>query len=116
MYFWQTLTSAEFECVRAIPRYLHSVRNLLTVREDLRQVLGAQDVPQGGLSQQPGGGVGVVDVGHGQDGVLHLVVDHAVHADRHRVFGQNLGQRTSEGVVKDALGGAPESARPPQSS
>lgn len=91
--------------MRAIARYLHSVRNLLTVREDLRQVLGAQDVPQGGLSQQPGGGVGVVDVGHGQDGVLHLVVDHAVHADRHRVFGQNLGQRTSEGVVKDALGG-----------
>lgn len=101
----------------ATAQYLHSVRDLLTVREDLRQVLGAQDVPQGGLSQQPGGGVGVVDVGHGQDGVLHLVVDHAVHADRHRVFGQNLGQRTSEGVVRDAFGGgAPESARPPQSS
>lgn len=67
----------------AITWYLHTVRNLLTVREDLCQVLGAQDIPQGGLSQQPSGSVGIVDVGHGQDGILHLVVDHAIHTDSH---------------------------------
>lgn len=83
--------------------------NLLTVRKDLCQVLSAQDIPQGGLSQQPGGGVGIVDVGHGQDGVLHLVVDHAVHTDSHRVLGQNLNQKTTMGVIKDAFRGAFES-------
>lgn len=70
--------------------YLHIVRNFLTVREDLCQVLGAQDVPQGGLGQQPGGSISIVDVSHSQNSVVNPVVDHTIDADGHRVLGQNL--------------------------
>ena len=34
--------------------HLHGARDVLPVTEDLVEVLGAQDVPQGGLGQQPG--------------------------------------------------------------
>ena len=36
---------------------LHGVGDAVSVAENLVQVLGAQDVPQGGLSQQPVGNV-----------------------------------------------------------
>ena len=36
---------------------LHGVGDAVSVAENLVQVLGAQDVPQGGLSQQPVGSV-----------------------------------------------------------
>ena len=41
--------------------------------------LGAEDVPQGGLGQQPGGVVGVLHVCHRDGGVGDPVVDHRVH-------------------------------------
>ena len=34
---------------------LHGVGDAVSVTENLVQILGAQNVPQGGLSQQPGG-------------------------------------------------------------
>ena len=43
---------------------LHAAGDALPLPEDLVQGLGAQDVPQGGLGQQPGGVVGVLHVGH----------------------------------------------------
>lgn len=61
--------------------HLHVVRNFFPVREDLGKVLGAQDVPQGRLCQKTGCRVSVGDVGHSQGGVLHTVIDHAVHTD-----------------------------------
>ena len=42
----------------------------LPVREDLREVLGAQDVPQGGGGQQLGRAGGVANIAHGGHGVL----------------------------------------------
>lgn len=80
--------------------YLHAVGNFLAVRQDLRQVLGTQDVPQGGLRQKPGGGVRVGDVRHGQDSVLHPVVHHAVDADRHGIFGQHLEESRTAGRLR----------------
>lgn len=81
--------------MRVAVLYLHSVRNFLTVRQDLCQVLGTQDVPQGGLSQQPGSSICISDVSHSQSGILDPVVHHAINTHSHRVFGQNLraGQR-----------------------
>lgn len=64
--------------------------NFLPVREDLREAFGAQDIPQGGLCQEPGGGVGVGDVCHGQGGVLHPVINHSIHVNCHWVLGQDL--------------------------
>ena len=43
------------------------------------EVLGAQDVPEGGLCQQPRAVVGVLHVSHGDRGVGDPVVDHSVH-------------------------------------
>lgn len=63
------------------------------VREDLGEVLGAQDVPQGRLCQKTGCGVSVGDVCHSQSGILHAVIDHAVHADGDRVLGEDLRGR-----------------------
>lgn len=74
--------------------YLHAVGDALAVRQELGQVLGAEDVPEGGLSQQAGGEVSIGHVGHRGDGVADAEVHHAVHADRNRVFGQDLGWAT----------------------
>lgn len=75
-----------------IPRaaYLHAVGDALAVRQELGQVLGAEDVPEGGLSQQARGEVSIGHVGHRGDGVADAEVHHAVDADRDRVFGQDL--------------------------
>ena len=50
---------------------LHGARDALPVAEYLVEVLGPQDVPQRGLGQQPGAGVGVLHVGHTHGGVTH---------------------------------------------
>lgn len=74
----------------AVAFYLHTMSNLLTVREDLCQVLGTQDVSQGGLGQQPCGSISIGDVSHSQSSILNAVVDHTIDTDGHRVLGQNL--------------------------
>lgn len=71
--------------------YLHAVSDALAVRQELGQVLGTEDVPEGGLSQQTGGKVSVGHVGHGGDGVTDAEVHHSIHRDCNRVFGQDLG-------------------------
>ena len=50
---------------------LHGARDALPVAEYLVEVLRPQDVPQRGLGQQPGAGVGVLHVGHTHRGVTH---------------------------------------------
>lgn len=64
----------------------------LAVGQELRQVLGSEDIPECGLGQQAGGEVGVDHVSHGGDGVADAEVHDSVHADRNRVFGQDLGE------------------------
>lgn len=66
----------------------------LAVRQELGQVLGAEDIPEGGLSQQARGEVSIAHVGHGGDGVADAEVHHAVYGDCNRVFGQDLGWAT----------------------
>ena len=70
--------------------HLHAVGDALAVRQQLGQVLGSQHVSERGLGQQAGGEVCVRDVGHGGDGVTDAEVHHPVHADGHRVLGQDL--------------------------
>ncbi len=71
--------------------YLHGSRDALPVAEDLVEVLCSQDVPERGLSQESGGVVGVLHIGHGHSGVGHTVVHHCIHRHRHRVSCQYLG-------------------------
>lgn len=71
--------------------YLHAVSNALAVRQELRQVLCTEYIPEGGLSQQAGGEVSIGHVGHGGDGVTDAKVHHTIHADCNRIFGQDLG-------------------------
>ena len=49
--------------------------DVLAVREDLGEVLGAEDVAEGGLGEQSRGSVSVLDVRHGDGGVRHPVID-----------------------------------------
>lgn len=71
--------------------YLHAVSDALTVRQELSQVLGPQDISEGGLGEQSGGEIRIRHIGHGGDGVADAEVHHSVHADRNRVLGQDLG-------------------------
>lgn len=75
-------------CVSVL--YLHAVCNFFTVRQDLRQVLRTQDVPQCGLGQQPSSSICISDVSHSQSSILDPVVHHTINTHCHRVFGQNL--------------------------
>ena len=51
----------------------------LTVGQELSQILGPQDISEGGLSQQTGGEVSISNVGHRGDGVTDPEVHYSVH-------------------------------------
>lgn len=70
--------------------YLHAVSDALTVRQELGQVLRTEDVPEGGLSQQAGGGVSIGHIGHRGDGVTDAEVHHTIHTDCNWIFGKDL--------------------------
>ena len=70
---------------------LHVPGNGLSVRQDLLEALGAEDVPERGGGQQPRGGRVVVHVGDRADRVPHLVEHDRVHKHRHTVLRQDLG-------------------------
>ena len=71
---------------------LHEVADGLPLGQDLGQVLGAQDVTQGGGCQKLRGPSGVLHVVDGGCGVVGAEVDHGVHRHRHGVTGQHLAQ------------------------
>ena len=70
--------------------YLHFRGNFFPSRKNFSESHGSQHVPQRGGGQQPRRPSVVVHVGHGVDGVLHLVVHDGVHKHRHAVLGQDL--------------------------
>ena len=63
--------------------YLHFCGNFFPSRKNFTQRHGSQHVPQRGGGQQPRLAAVVVHVGHGVNGVLHLVVHDGVDEDRH---------------------------------
>ena len=69
---------------------LHHVGNDLPVRQNVAQVLGAQNVTEGGGGQQAGGLAVIVHVGNGTDGIIDFVIHDGVNVHGDRVFGQNL--------------------------
>ena len=83
--------TTEIEIFSNISKYfqicLHRARDALPVAEDLVEVLGAEDVPEGGLGQQPRAGVSVLHVSHADRGVTDPVVHHRVHRHRDAVLG-----------------------------
>ena len=78
------------------PAYLHFPCNRFSLTENVSQGHCSQHIPQSGGGQQPGGPAVVVHVGHGVDGVLHLVVHDGVHKHRHAVLGQDLQLQTNQ--------------------
>ena len=94
--------------------YLHFIGNLLSSRQYFSQRHCPQHIPQGGGGQQPGGPAVVVHVGHGVDGVLHLVVHDGVDEHRHRVLGQDLNILLIEKVEREEEGrNLPPTTHPP---
>lgn len=75
-----------------VQTHLHAVSDALAVGQELRQVLGSEDIPEGGLSQQAGGEVSVDHVGHRRNGVTDTEVNHSIHRNRNRILGQDLGR------------------------
>lgn len=61
--------------------YLHALRNALSIRQDLSQVLSTQNVSEGGLSQQSSGKVSISHVGNRGNGVTDPEVHHAIYAN-----------------------------------
>ncbi len=102
MYRWVILRRTSVQACRFGPncqstvgliptvRYLHALCDFFTVRKNLCQVLVTQDVPEGGLGQQPRSSVCIGDVSNSQSSVLDPVVHHTINIHCHRVFGQNL--------------------------
>ena len=69
---------------------LHFLSNSLSITENISQGHRTQHIPQSGGGQQSRGPAVVVHVGHGVDGVGHLVVHDGVDEHCHRVFRQDL--------------------------
>lgn len=86
-------------CITAAVLYLHAVCDFFTVRQDLCQALCTQDVPQGGLGQQPGSSICIGDVSHSQSSIRDPVVHHTINTHCHRVFGQNLRNKKVENCL-----------------
>ena len=70
--------------------HLHHVGNGLALGQYLREVLGAEDVTQGGLGEKAGRVMGVLDVRYRHGGVADAVIDNRVDRHRHRVLRQHL--------------------------
>ena len=92
--------TTEIEIFSNISKYfqicLHGARDALPVAEDLVEVLGAEDVPEGGLGQQSRAGVSVLHVGHADGSVTDPVVHHRVHRHGDAVLGEDLLGRDAQ--------------------
>jgi len=64
--------------------------DVLAIRQNLREILCAEDVTKCRLSQQPSRSMSVLDVCHRDCRVRHSVINDGVHAYRHWVFRQYL--------------------------
>ena len=69
---------------------LDGMADCLSLRENLAQAPGAQDIPKGGLCQQSCGVAGVFHVGDRHCCIVYLVVDHSINSNCYTIFGQDL--------------------------
>ena len=70
--------------------HLHHVGNSLALGKYLREVLGAEDVTQGGLGEKAGRVMCVLDVRYRHRGVTDSVINNRVDRHRYRVLRQHL--------------------------
>ena len=73
-----------------VQELLDAAGDALPLTQDFVQVLGPEDVPQGGLGQHPGAVVAVLHVSHGNGRVRDAEEDNSVHRHRHAVLCQDL--------------------------
>ena len=73
-----------------VDKHLHGVRDVFSLGEDLGEVLGAEDVSQGSLSEQSGRMVSILDVCDRHDCTTHSVIDDSIYRHCHGVFRQHL--------------------------
>ena len=64
--------------------------NAFPVSQDLTQILGSQNVSQGGLSKQMSGAIGILHICNRCRGIIDSEVHHSINFHSHTVFGQNL--------------------------
>lgn len=69
------------------------MRDGLPLREYLREVSGAEDVPESGGRQESRRVAVVLDVRDRDGRVADAVVDHGVHGHSHGVLRQDLGKK-----------------------
>ena len=93
--------------------YLHEVADVLAVRQDLTEALGAENISQSGLSKQVGGQISVHDVHDRHNRVEHVIEHCRVHLHRHRVFRQDL-QHIHRQTTSYSLQCEPRKSPPPR--
>lgn len=71
--------------------YLHRTGDAFSITKDLMERLCTQDVAQGRLCQKTCGMMGVLNVGHGNGGVTHAIVNDSIHRNGDRVSREHLG-------------------------
>lgn len=75
--------------------HLELISNGFTILEELGESLCANDVPESGLRDQPGGGVIVVHLHLGPCWVGHTEIHYSIHSGRDTVFGKYLSRGES---------------------
>lgn len=65
----------------------------LAVRQNFSEALSSQHISEGGLRQQAGGEVSIGNIGHGRDGITDAEVDHSIHTNGNRIFGEDLEEK-----------------------
>lgn len=69
---------------------LHHARDRVSLRENVGEIFGAEDVTQRSCRQKPCGAIRVFDVGDCNHRIVDSIVDHGVNCHSNGVLGENL--------------------------
>ena len=82
--------------------HLHHLADPLALSENLCEGLCSQNVTKCRLGEKPRGIGSILHVCDRDHGVAHPVVDHSIHRNSYRVFGEDL-KHDRNGSVREAL-------------
>ncbi len=75
--------------------YTHVITDGLSVTEDLRETLGAQNIPQSTLGDTERGIKVVFGQNYRLDGIFNSEIHHCINSSSHLVLCQNLQQKNN---------------------
>lgn len=90
MFFKNKFKLGIFYFIPLINSYLHAARDGHAFAEDLVEWTRAHCVPEGGLGEEAGRVVGILDIGHRYCRIGDAVINYSVHGYGNAVLGQHL--------------------------